>query len=64
MNLTKIGSKHQAIPKDQAWFHLSKWQVKESEADEAIARGEVSGPFASAEAAVRHLRKRRKQQKG
>ena len=51
------------IPKDQAWFHTPEWQAKERQADEAIARGEVSGPFASAEAAVRHLRKRRKQQK-
>lgn len=51
------------IPKDEAWFHAPAWQAKERAADEAIARGEVSGPFASAEAAIRHLRKRRKLKK-
>lgn len=47
------------IPKDQAWFWTKDWQKKEKEADEAIARGEVSKPFESADALVRHLRKRR-----
>ncbi len=51
------------IPKVEAWFHTAEWQAKEREADEAIARGEVSGPFASAGAAIRHLRKKRKAKK-
>jgi len=51
------------IPKDEAWFHTPEWQAKEREADEAIARGEVSGLFASAEAAIGRLRKRRKPRK-
>ncbi|MCI0529273.1 MAG: AbrB/MazE/SpoVT family DNA-binding domain-containing protein, partial [Nitrospira sp.] len=32
------------ISKDQVWFYTPEWQEKEREADEAIARGEVSGP--------------------
>ena len=51
------------VPKDEAWFHSAEWQAKEREADEAIARGNVSGPFPSAEAAIRRLRKRRKSRK-
>jgi AbrB family looped-hinge helix DNA binding protein len=45
------------ISKDQAWFWTKEWQKKEKEADEAIARGEVSGPFKNASELVRHLRK-------
>ena len=51
------------IPRDEGWFHTPQWQAKEREADEAIARGEVSGPFPSARAAIRHLRKRPKPKK-
>jgi AbrB family looped-hinge helix DNA binding protein len=47
------------ISKDQAWFWTKEWQKKEEEADKAIARGEVSGPFKNAKELVRHLRKRR-----
>ena len=47
------------ISKDQVWFWTKEWQEKEKEADEAIARGEVSGPFKSANQVVRHLRKKR-----
>jgi AbrB family looped-hinge helix DNA binding protein len=47
------------ISKDQAWFWTKEWQKKEEEADEAIARGEVSGPFKNTKELVRHLRKRR-----
>ncbi|MBI4531884.1 MAG: AbrB/MazE/SpoVT family DNA-binding domain-containing protein [Candidatus Latescibacteria bacterium] len=46
------------IPKDQAWFYTPEWQAKEREADEAIARGEVSGPFSSIEALKTHLMKK------
>lgn len=45
------------MPRDEAWFHTREWQAKEREADQAIARGDVSGPFGSARAAIRHLRK-------
>ena len=46
------------IPRDDQWFHSPEWQTKEREADAAIARGDVSGPFSSAEQVIRHLRKR------
>ena len=44
------------IPRDQAWFWTEEWQDREREASDAIARGEVSGPFETAEDLVRHLR--------
>ncbi|HTE84853.1 MAG TPA: AbrB/MazE/SpoVT family DNA-binding domain-containing protein, partial [Dehalococcoidia bacterium] len=44
------------IPRDQAWFWTPEWQAMEREADEAIARGDVSGPFETAEELIRHLR--------
>jgi antitoxin MazE len=47
------------IPKDQVWFWTKEWQEKEKEADEAIARGEISGPFKNAKDLTRHLRKSR-----
>ena len=47
------------IPKDQIWFWTKEWQEKEKEADEAIAKEQVSGPFGNARQLVRHLRKRR-----
>ncbi len=45
------------ISKDQTWFWTKEWQSKEREAEEAIAKGELSRPFKSGEALVRHLRK-------
>jgi antitoxin MazE len=48
------------IPKDQAWFYTKEWQEKEREADEAIARGEVSQPFTSVDALMVHLQERAK----
>ena len=48
------------IPKDQAWFYTPEWQRKEQEADEAIAHGDVSGPFSSAQGLIEHLRKKGK----
>lgn len=47
------------ISKDQAWFWSKEWQEKEKEADEAIAKGELSGPFKKADELIRHFRKRR-----
>ena len=51
------------VPKDQAWLHTRKWQGREREADEAIARGQVSGPFRSGRELVRHLRSQRPRKK-
>jgi AbrB family looped-hinge helix DNA binding protein len=45
------------ISKDQAWFWTKEWQEKEKIADEAIDRGELSGPFENADELIRHLRK-------
>jgi antitoxin MazE len=45
------------ISKDQAWFWTKEWQEKEKEADEAIARGELSESFENAEDLITHLRK-------
>ena len=46
------------IPRDQAWFWSQEWQEKEREADEAIAEGELSGPFESVDDLIRYLRSR------
>ena len=45
------------VPRDQAWFWSEKWQKMEKEADEAIKKGDVSGPFDSAEDALKALKK-------
>jgi len=45
------------VSKDQVWFWTKEWQEKEKEADEAISKGELSGPFANADKLIRHLRK-------
>ncbi len=47
------------ISKDQSWFWSKEWQEKEKEADEAIAKGELSGPFNTAADFVRHLWKQK-----
>lgn len=44
------------VPRDQAWFWTEEWQEKEREASEALARGEVSDLFETAEDVIRHLR--------
>lgn len=44
------------IPLDQAWFWTREWQEREREADEAIAAGEVSGPFDSVDDLLAHLK--------
>lgn len=46
------------IPRDQAWFWSKQWQQREREADEAIVRGELSGPFEAVDDLIRHLRSR------
>ena len=50
------------ISKDQAWFYTPEWQAKEREVDEAIAKGQVSGPFSSATELLTSLKKLRKKQ--
>ena len=37
------------VDADQAWFWTEEWQKGEREVDEAIARGEVFGPFKTAD---------------
>jgi bifunctional DNA-binding transcriptional regulator/antitoxin component of YhaV-PrlF toxin-antitoxin module len=44
------------IPNEQRYFCTEEWQVKERETDESIARGEVTGPFSDAAAAIRAIR--------
>jgi len=45
------------VPKDQEWFWTKEWQEVEKEADEAIKKGEVSGPFSKASDAIKALKK-------
>ena len=45
------------IASEDMWFHSSEWQAKEREADTAIKNGHVSGPFTTADALLKHLRK-------
>ncbi len=47
------------VLKDQAWFYTPEWQKKEKEADKAITKGDISGPFSSAKELVRHLNKKK-----
>ena len=44
------------VPRDQAWFWSKEWQEREREASDAIASGEGSGPFGTADEVIRHLR--------
>lgn len=43
------------VPKGQAWFWTPEWQEKEREADSAIRKGKVSGPFHTVEELLKHL---------
>ena len=45
------------ISKDQVWFWTKEWQEKEKEADEAIAREEISELFENVEELMKHLRR-------
>lgn len=45
------------VAKDQEWFWTNEWQEKEREADEAIAKGEISGRFSKASNAIKALKK-------
>jgi len=46
------------VVKDQEWFWSKEWQEKEKEADKAIAKGDISGPFSKASDALRALKKK------
>jgi antitoxin MazE len=46
------------VPKDQEWFWSKEWQEREKEADEAIANGEITGPFETATAVLKVLKKK------
>jgi len=46
------------IPADQAWFWSPEWQAGEREADEEIARGDLSPVYRSAEAMFADLEQR------
>lgn len=45
------------VDKEDAWFWSKEWQEKEREADEAIKKGELVGPFTTAEEAIEALKK-------
>lgn len=44
------------IPKDQRWYYTDEWQRMMQEAFAALKKGEVIGPFDTAEEASRALR--------
>ena|ERR1700757_4358231 len=45
------------INRNQAWFFSKEWQEKEKEAEEAIRKGEIVGPFENIEDALEALKK-------
>jgi AbrB family looped-hinge helix DNA binding protein len=44
------------IPKDQRWYYTDEWQQMMQEAFEAVKKGEMIGPFDTAEEAIRALK--------
>lgn len=46
------------VAKDQEWFWTKEWQEKEREADKAIAKGDISGPFSKASDVFKALKKK------
>ena len=45
---------------DEAWFWTPEWQRKEAEADEAIRRGKVVGPFSDVRKLLKAIKSKRK----
>lgn len=43
-------------PSNEKWFWTEEWQSKEREADEAIANGEMVGPFDNIDDALQALK--------
>lgn len=54
-----VAPKH-IVDRDDAWFWSKEWQAKEREADEAIAKGEVFGPYKNAREVIKALKQKRK----
>ena len=46
------------IDPSQAYFWTKEWQGMEREADEAITKGEITGPFSKATDALKALKKK------
>lgn len=46
------------VAKDQEWFWTKEWQEKEREADDAIRKSNISGPFDNAADAIKALTKK------
>jgi antitoxin MazE len=46
------------VARDQEWFWTKEWQEMEKEADEAIAKGDVTRPFKKAADALKALKKK------
>jgi antitoxin MazE len=45
------------VPKDQEWFWTKEWQDKEKEAEKAIEKGEIEGPFSKVSDVIKALKK-------
>ncbi len=45
---------------NEQWFWTSEWQKKEAEADDAINKRKVSGPFSNHKKLVAALKRKRK----
>lgn len=52
----KFAIKAGLLSKEEAWFWTTEWQIREQEADEAIRKGEVFGPFESMEELIKALK--------
>ena len=44
------------VDQEDAWFWSELWQEKEREADEALAKGQVIGPFENAQQSLKALK--------
>jgi AbrB family looped-hinge helix DNA binding protein len=44
------------IPNDQRWYYTDEWQQMMQEAFDALKKGEMIGPFDTAEEAIRALK--------
>lgn len=44
------------IREDDEWYHTPEWQQKMQEAFDDVTAGRVSGPFETADEAIKHLK--------